>query len=119
MDKEYTTQEAAREAGISVYTLRYYERYERSGLLGPVGGARNGHRRLTGEDLGRIRFLRLLRATGMPIQQMLSYVRMAAEGDRNRDGRLKLLEDHRQDLERRIEELERNLGAITAKIEHH
>ncbi len=116
MDKEYTTQEAAAETGISVYTLRYYERI---GLLGPVNRADNGHRRLTEEDLGRIRFLRLLRTTGMSIQQMLSYVRMAREGDPTGEGRLELLEDHRRSLERRIGELEHSLGAITRKIEHY
>jgi DNA-binding transcriptional MerR regulator len=46
-----TISEAAREAGLSIYTLRYYER---AGLLAPVERDSSGHRRYSAEEVGWI-----------------------------------------------------------------
>ena len=58
--------EAAQITGLSVDTLRYYER---AGLIDPVRRERNG-RRYEETDLLWLAFLRRLRATGMPIAQV-------------------------------------------------
>jgi hypothetical protein len=63
---DYTIDEAAERTGLSKHTLRYYER---EGLLPPIAKASSGHRRYTDDDIGWVRFLQLLRATGMPIRE--------------------------------------------------
>ena len=42
METELTIQQVAARTGLSVHTLRYYER---NGLLEPINRAANGHRR--------------------------------------------------------------------------
>ena len=64
-----TISAAAEASGVSAHTLRYYER---AGILDPVDRAGSGHRRYDEEDLVRIQFLTKLRATGMPIREILA-----------------------------------------------
>src|SRR5690349_1245444 len=60
-----TIQETSATTGLSVHTLRYYERI---GLIHPISRSTSRHRRYREEDLRWIEFLLRLRATGMPIQ---------------------------------------------------
>lgn len=111
-----TIQEVSRLTGVSVHTLRYYERV---GLFGQVDRASNGHRRYTQDDINGIKFLVRLRATGMPIRGMLRYaelVRNGRQGIDTTEERLKLLEAHKAEVEAQIKELEQNLHDINKKI---
>lgn len=111
-----TIQQAAGETGLSAHTLRYYERI---GLISPVDRASNGHRRYTEDDVGWIGFLNKLRATGMPIAKMKRYADLQRQGDDTLAERLALLEEHRREVKKRIQELEDNLAVIEYKIEYY
>ncbi len=114
MDKEtYSVREAAAATEVSDHTLRYYER---AGLLAPVARGGNGHRRYSQDDLNWVRFLTLLRVTGMPIAQMRRYMELVRAGTGNEAERLELFEQHREDMLARIGILTNNLGAIERKI---
>jgi DNA-binding transcriptional MerR regulator len=111
-----TIRQAAGETGLSAHTLRYYERI---GLIAPVDRAPNGHRRYTEDDVGWIGFLNKLRATGMPIAKMKQYADLQRQGDDTLAERLALLEEHRREVKKRIQELEDNLAVIEYKIEYY
>jgi DNA-binding transcriptional MerR regulator len=111
---DLTISEAAAAAGISAHTLRYYER---AGLIDPIGRADSGHRRFTERDINWIVFLTKLRATGMPIRQMLEYADLVRAGGGTEQARLALLEAHRDAVRERIDALERNLELIDYKID--
>lgn len=108
-----TIQQAAEETGVSVHTLRYYEKI---GLVTPIPRADNGHRRYTDDDVYAIVFLTRLRATGMPIADMKRYVDLAAQGETTLADRLALLEAHRDAVRQRLEEVGQHLGVIERKI---
>jgi DNA-binding transcriptional MerR regulator len=76
-DDKLTIQQVADATGLSVYTLRYYERI---GLIHLIDRAENRHRRYSIYDLDWIEFLTKLRTTGMSIQQMLSYAELQRHG---------------------------------------
>ena len=113
MTEYYTVQQVVNKMDVSAHTLRYYERI---GLLPPIGRAESGHRRYTDDDLGWVRFLGLLRNTGMPIQMMQSYVELERAGDMTIAERLALLENHQRNVEQRIACLQENLTAIGRKM---
>ena len=115
-EETYTIGEAAELTCTGVHALRYYERV---GLLRPVRRAENGHRCYGEEDLGWVRFLTLLRDTGMPIRRMLAFVELEREGEASRGARRDLLEEHRAEVRRRVRELERHLDALDAKVAHY
>jgi MerR family transcriptional regulator, aldehyde-responsive regulator len=58
----------AERTGVSIDTLRYYER---EGLLADVARAGSGHRRYSEDDVLGVEVLRCLRDTGMSIELTL------------------------------------------------
>ena len=111
-----TIAEAARRTGVSVHTLRYYER---AGLLDRVDRDQSGHRRYRDGDLERIRFLTKLRATGMPIREVRRYAELVRAGDGNEDERLALLRAHRERVRAQLETMAAYLDAIDMKISYY
>ena len=111
--REMSIAEAAAEAGVSVHTLRYYER---AGLLAPIERNGSGHRRYAPEDVEWIVLCKKLRATGMPIRRIRQYAELVRDGDGNWDERLALLEVHRADVKRKLAETRKNLELIDYKI---
>jgi DNA-binding transcriptional MerR regulator len=108
-----TIAEAARAAGLSAHTIRYYER---AGLLAPVERNGSGHRSFTREDIEWMVVCTRLRATGMPIRRVREYAELVRAGDGNEAERLALLEAHREQVVARLREIERNLELIDYKI---
>ncbi|HEY9643897.1 MAG TPA: MerR family transcriptional regulator [Coleofasciculaceae cyanobacterium] len=113
METELTIQQVAAKTGLSVHTLRYYER---NGLLEPVNRATNGHRRYATTDVLRIEFLTRLRSTGMPIRQMQQFANLLQDHPESIGDRKAILEAHQRNVEQHIQELQQNLAAIQQKI---
>jgi DNA-binding transcriptional MerR regulator len=112
--EEMTIAQAAEEAGVSVHTLRYYER---AGLLAPIDRNGSGHRRFTPEDVEWVVVCRKFRATGMPIRRIREYAELVRQGEGNEAERLALLEAHREDVRAQLREVRRNLELIDYKID--
>ena len=110
---DMTIAQAAEAAGVSVHTLRYYER---AGLLAPVERNGSGHRRFSEPDLEWVVVFTRLRATGMPIRLIRDYAALVREGDGNEAERLALLEAHREAVVERLAEVRRNLELIDHKV---
>jgi DNA-binding transcriptional MerR regulator len=113
LERELTVAEAAREAGVSAHTLRYYER---AGLLPPVERNGSGHRRFTSEDIDWVVMVTRLRATGMPIRRIREYAELVWAGEGTERERLAIMEAHREQVLERLAEIERNLELIDYKI---
>ncbi len=117
MDSELLTiEQVADLSSLSAHTLRYYERV---GLLDPVARAASGHRRYMAKDLAWLEFLTRLRTTGMSIRRMQEFAELRRRGEATISERRALLEAHRQTVESHMDELQRNLDAITAKIQDY
>ncbi|MER7209549.1 MerR family transcriptional regulator [Streptosporangium sp. NPDC000239] len=107
--------EAARRTGVSVHTLRYYER---AGLVvTTVDRTVGGWRRYRKIDLDWIVVCTKLRATGMPIRTIRHYAELVAAGPGNERERLALLEAHRGEVTARLAEVRESLDLISHKID--
>lgn len=115
MTAALTIQQAAASCGLSVHTLRYYERI---GLIRPVARRGNGHRRYRQEDMGWIAFLLRLRATGMSVEKMQDYARLREAGDQPDSvaGRKRLLQEHALAVEAQLDLLRGTLDYLHHKI---
>jgi DNA-binding transcriptional MerR regulator len=113
METTFSIQQVAELTGLSIDTLRYYERI---GLLEPIGRAHNGHRRYTQHDLAWIELLIRLRNTGMPRAQMARFAELRRQGDVTLAERRHLHEEHQRSLERHMRELEQHMAALQQKI---
>jgi DNA-binding transcriptional MerR regulator len=114
VDEKLTIQQVAEATGLSVHTLRYYERV---GLIHQIGRAENTHRRYTADDIGWIDFLNKLRSMGMSIQEMQLYLELQRQGDLTLPQRLEMLKALRHNVETHIDELHEHLKVICYKID--
>jgi DNA-binding transcriptional MerR regulator len=110
----HSPQQAATISGFSLDTLRYYERI---GLLPTVRRTASG-RRVFGEiDLKWLGLLRCLRDTGMPIAEMLQFVRLMNGGAATTAERAEVLTAHHRRVEDQIGRLQGHLEQLSGKIE--
>jgi DNA-binding transcriptional MerR regulator len=105
--------EAAARVGLTVHTLRWYER---EGLVEPVTRDAGGRRRYTEADVGWLVLLTKLRRTGMPVRDMRRYAELARQGEHTIGARRRLFEAHRERVLARIDELREDLGVLDFKI---
>ncbi|OHV08920.1 MerR family transcriptional regulator [Kushneria phosphatilytica] len=106
--------ELAQCTGLSVHTIRYYERI---GLLpkAPRDGA--GQRFYNASVLSWIEFLGRLKATGMPIREMVHYAALREQGDSTLAERREMLEAHREQVRQQLHVLQEALHVLDTKIE--
>ena len=116
MADELTIQQVAVATGLSVHTLRYYERCN---LISPIHRSSSGHRRYSVSDIRWIKFLTKLRLTGMPIRQMQQYALLVRCHSNGVQERRQMLETHRQSVIEQLHQLQANLAVIDWKIQHY
>lgn len=110
----YTISEVAVRSGLSVHTLRWYERI---GLMPHIDRSPTGQRRFSERDLDWIEFVGKLRMTGMPVADMVRYAEMVRMGDHTLAARLELLSGTRRDVQRKMDQLHEALAALDYKID--
>ena len=117
LEEELTIQQVSELTGVSAHTLRYYERI---GLLDSVErAASSGHRRYTSQDVAWITMLRHLRALGMSIHKMQQFADLRRQGPESLAQRLAFLEQHQQEVRAQLQETEKHLAVIEAKMKLH
>ena len=104
--------EVSQRTGIPIDTLRFYDR---SGLLGDLPRTAGGHRVFDAMALGVLDVVIRLRRTGMPVEDVRAFVQRA-RADRDRAGRIELLQAHRDRVRSQLEQLQSDLAVIDWKI---
>lgn len=115
METELTIQEVAKRTGLSIDTLRYYERI---GLLEPARRDRSGYRRYSQQDLDWIGWLMDLRAIRMPRAQMVRLAHLFRQGFATTlIQRRLLLEEYQHTLQREVQEMEQHIQDLQDTID--
>jgi DNA-binding transcriptional MerR regulator len=112
----YAIAEAAHRSGLSIDTLRYYERIQ---LIDPPARDSGGRRAYSDEDLNWLGFLTKLRMTGMPIRMMREYAKLRHQGVASAGRRKQILVEQRTDVLSRIDELNSCLEILNRKIANY
>ena len=97
-----TIREIAAKTNMSTDTLRYYERI---GLLPPVPRNAAGIRNYDEYFVNFINFIKKLKASGMSLEHIIDYIRLAEMGDATIQERKKLLAEARETLLDKINSL--------------
>ncbi len=105
--------EVAAVVGLSVDTLRYYDR---AGLLGPLHRDPAGRRVFDARSLGVLDVILRLRRSGMPVEDVRRFAELLRDGDAQRQGRLALLREHRDRLRTHIDALGSDLAVVEWKV---
>lgn len=94
--------ELARQAGVNVQTLRYYERI---GLLPEPSRRPSGYREYTRSDVSLVRFVKRAQELGFTLADIEDLLALADGGPDNCDGVRVLADSKIAVLDRRIEDL--------------
>lgn len=110
---EYSVGELAKELGISVYTIRYYDRL---GLLPHVKRTSGGARRFSDDDKEMLFKVICLKKMGLTLEQIKRYVKLQYEGDSTIDARANTLAEQKELLQWQMRQLNRMTAAIDYKL---
>ena len=106
--------EVSEQFGMSVDTLRYYERV---GLIPPVNRNESGIRDYNELDLRRVDFIKCMRSAGLPVEVLIEYVALVQRGDSTIEARKEILKEQRALLATRMEEMKKTLDILDHKLE--
>ncbi|MCI2241712.1 MerR family transcriptional regulator [Adlercreutzia faecimuris] len=108
--------EVSKRYGISADTLRYYERI---GILQGIPRNASGIRDYNEANCKTVEFVKCMRDAGMSIEALTEYMDLFYRGDETMERRKAILQNQREDIRRRIVELEDALSRLDYKIDHY
>ncbi len=106
--------EVSEKYGLSVDTLRYYERV---GLIPPVHRNEGGIRDYDELDLQRVDFIKCMRGAGLPVEVLIDYMELVQQGDGTTEARKEILIEQRDLLAAKMEEMQKTLDRLNYKID--
>lgn len=112
MTTHYSIGQFAQKCGLSVDTLRYYEKE----AIVQSHRKENGHRYYTESDLEWAQFIVRLKHTGMSIKHIAEYAELRRQGDSTIPKRLQLLFAQKNALHAKQQELADHLAFLEQKI---
>jgi MerR family copper efflux transcriptional regulator len=114
-----TTGQVAREAGVNVETIRFYER---KGLLEEPPRRESGYRQYSGIAVDRIRFIKRAQELGFSLQEIQELLDLRAEGPEACPDVKMRAETKIADIEDKLHTLQgmrRALRKLIEECEHH
>ncbi|MBO1307411.1 MerR family transcriptional regulator [Enterococcus sp. 669A] len=105
--------EAAKLMDVTAVTLRYYERV---GLIPPVTRKNGGVRDFQQEDLNWIEFIKCMRSSGLSVESLTEYTTLYQQGDATLERRKQILQEERDNLAAKYEEIGATLQRLDGKI---
>lgn len=106
--------EVVERTGLSIDTLRYYER---EGLVGPVQ-RQSGQRRYSEDDIAWIALVTCLRTAGLGIADLRRFTDLL-RGETEPQGRVAFLQRRRDELLNRLHQTQAAITVLDNKIKHY
>jgi len=112
MSKPLTIGVLARDSGVNLETIRFYER---SGLLPAPQRSPSGYRHYQEQDVRRLRFIRRGRELGFSLEEIRSLLELAAHPESPCESADQMVREHLDAIETRIRDLQ-NMRAELSKL---
>ncbi len=106
--------EVANQYGLTVDTLRYYEK---ESLIGPIKKEKNGIRNYDENDLKRIEFVKCMRSAGVEVSFLKRYMKLYDEGEHTLEERKNILIEQRKILKAKIDKMQEAYQKLNYKID--
>ena len=108
---EYTIGQVAKLTGLSISTIRYYDK---EGLLNGIN-RKSGIRSFNDKDLNTIRVIECLKNSGMLIKEIRDFMKLCEEGDSSLNERYNFFLDQEKKVQNQIKSLNQTLKLIKFK----
>ncbi|BCK00096.1 MerR family transcriptional regulator [Anaerocolumna chitinilytica] len=112
----YTIKEVSERTGLSIYTLRYYDK---EGLLPLVKRTPSGIRKFSDNDIAWLGLICCLKNSGMSIENIKEFMNLCLKGEETAEIRKDMLLLHKQHILQQMNELEKSLDTVNYKINHY
>lgn len=112
---DFSIGEAARQCGIAIETIRYYER---EGILPAAERSANGRRRYRTEAIMRLRFVKRCRDLGFSILEVRALLSLASDDDANCTKAQSIGEAHLDAVRSKIVDLKHLESALVELLAH-
>ncbi|MDQ0429315.1 DNA-binding transcriptional MerR regulator [Planomicrobium stackebrandtii] len=110
--KTFSISEVAKELDLTVYTLRYYDK---EGLMPFVERTPSGTRLFKETDIGALKIVECLKASGMPIKEIKNFIDWCSDGDSTLQQRYDMFVERKATVEAQMEELKKTMEIIEHK----
>jgi DNA-binding transcriptional MerR regulator len=110
--KTYSISEVAKELDLTVYTLRYYDK---EGLMPFVERTPSGNRLFKDTDISALKVIECLKATGMPIKEIKSFIDWCSDGDSTLQQRYDMFVERKAIVQAQMDELKKTMEVIDHK----
>ena len=108
---KYTIGQVAKLTGLSISTIRYYDK---EGLLNGIN-RKSGIRSFNDKDLNTIRVIECLKNSGMLIKEIRDFMKLCEEGDSSLNERYNFFLDQEKKVQDQIKSLNQTLKLIKFK----
>jgi len=113
---EYTIKQVSEKTGLSIYTLRYYDK---EGLLPLIKRSKSGIRKFSDNDIEWLGLICCLKNSGMSICQIKEFMNLCLKGNETVETRKEILLKHKEYILNQMIQLECSLNTINYKIDHY
>lgn len=108
----YSIGDVANVTGLSISTLRYYDR---EGLFPEMSRSNGGIRVFSEKEIDTIKVIECLKTSGMSIKQIKEFLCWCQEGDTSLSKRHDLFHTRLKEVEKQMEELEKTRNILKYK----
>jgi len=116
IETTYSIGEVAEKFGLSVPTLRYYDK---EGLIPNLKKNSAGVRRFTDENLSTLQIVECVKNAGMPIKEIKQFIKWTTEGDDSLQERFDMFLQLRLSVQEQMRQLQETLDVINFKCEYY
>ena len=113
---QYSIGDISRKTGLTVSTLRYYEKL---GVLSAVPRSQGNIRQYGPQELERLQLLECLKNTGMSLKVIRTFFAWCDQGDSTLQQRYQMFVERKAETERQIALLQKELKHIEFKCEYY
>lgn len=112
----YTIKEVSDRTGLSIYTLRYYDK---EGLLPLVKRTSSGIRKFSENDIAWLGLICCLKTSGMSIESIKEFMNLCLKGEETAEIRKEMLLKHKEHILHQMDGLTKSLDTVNYKIDHY
>lgn len=108
----YSIGEVANTTGITISTLRYYDR---EGMFPNMGRSNGGIRVFSDTEIECLKIIECLKTSGMPLKDIKQFLDWCQEGDSSLQKRRNMFYERLEVVKKQMEELQKTINVIKFK----
>lgn len=112
----YSIQDISKKTGLTISTLRYYDK---EGLFPNLERKESNYRVFTELELETLKMIACFKKAGLSIPEIRKYMELIQKGDKTLKERLDIMVHQKEALEKQKQEIEESIACVEWKISYY